>query len=262
MAMLDGKVAFVTGAASGIGKAAAVRFAREGAKVAVADTDDADGEKVVSEIRKAGGAALYVHCDVSNDPQVKQAVDQTVKQFGRLDIAFANAGINGVWAPLDELKPEEWDKTIAINLRGTFLTVHHAVPHLKRNGRAGGSILITSSVNGTRTFSNPGASAYSTSKAGQVAFMKMAALELGRHRIRVNAVCPGKIHTHIEESTTKRHTESLKMKVELPQGSPAVDGGEGDPDEVADTCLFLASDLSRHVSGVEIFVDGGASLLR
>jgi NAD(P)-dependent dehydrogenase (short-subunit alcohol dehydrogenase family) len=185
-----------------------------------------------------------------------------VKQFGRLDIVFANAGINGVWAPLDELKPEEWDKTLAINLKGTFLTVHYAVPHLKRNGRAGGSILITSSVNGTRTFSNPGASAYSTSKAGQVAFMKMAALELGRHRIRVNAICPGKIHTNIEESTTKRDTEKLKMKVELPEGSPAVDGGQGDPEEVADTCLFLASDLSRHVSGVEIFVDGGASLLR
>jgi NAD(P)-dependent dehydrogenase (short-subunit alcohol dehydrogenase family) len=193
---------------------------------------------------------------------VKRSVDQAAQRFGRLDVVFANAGINGVWAPLDELKPEEWDKTIAINLRGTFLTLHYAVPHLKRNGAAGGSILITSSVNGTRTFSSAGASAYSTSKAGQVAFMKMAALELGRHRIRVNAVCPGKIHTNIEESTTKRHTESLKIKVELPEGSPAVDGGQGDPTEVADTCLFLASDLSRHVSGVEIFVDGGASLLR
>jgi len=262
MGMLDGKAAFITGAASGIGKAAALRFAREGAKVAVADTDDSDGEKVATEIKKSGGAAFYVHCDVSDEKDVKQAIDQAVAQFGRLDIAFANAGVNGVWAPLDELTPEEWDKTIAINLRGTFLTVHYAVPHLKRNGSAGGSILITSSVNGTRTFSSAGASAYSTSKAGQVAFMKMAALELGRHCIRVNAVCPGKIHTHIEESTTKRHTEKLKMQVELPQGNPAIDGGQGDPDEVADTCLFLASDLSRHVSGVEIFVDGGASLLR
>ena len=117
-------------------------------------------------------------------------------------------------------------------------------------------------MNGTRTFSNPGASAYSTTKAGQVALMKMAALELGRHDIRVNAICPGKIHTNIEDSTTKRHTEQIGIKIELPQGSPAIDGGQGDPEEVADTCLFLASDLSRHVSGVEIFVDGGASLLR
>jgi NAD(P)-dependent dehydrogenase (short-subunit alcohol dehydrogenase family) len=255
-------VAFVTGAASGIGRAAAGRFAGEGAKVALADTDDSDGDKARAEIERKGGQALYVHCDVSDAAQVKRAIDQAARRFGRLDVVFANAGINGVWAPLDELKPEEWDKTIAINLRGTFLTVHYAVPHLKRNGAAGGSILITSSVNGTRTFSSAGASAYSTSKAGQVALMKMAALELGRHRIRVNAVCPGKIHANIEESTTKRHTESLKMKVELPEGSPAMDGGQGDPMEVADTCLFLASDLSRHVSGVEIFVDGGASLLR
>ena len=253
---LTNKVAMVTGAASGIGLEIARTFAQAGAKVAIADTDDGDGEKVRSEIERNGGAALYVHCDVSDAAEVKRAVDQAARHFGRLDVVFANAGINGVWAPLDELKPEEWDKTIAVNLRGTFLTVHYAVPHLKRNGAVGGSILITSSVNGTRTFSSAGASAYSTSKAGQVALMKMAALELGRHRIRVNAVCPGKIHTNIDESTRKRHTESLKMKVELPEGSPAVDGGQGDPMEVADTCLFLASDLGPHVSGVEIWKVG------
>ena len=262
MGLLNGKVAFITGAASGIGKAAALRFSKEGANVAIADTDDEDGNKVRAQIERAGGKATYVHCDVSDPRQVKDAVDETVRHFGRLDVVFANAGINGVWAPLDELKPEEWDKTLAVNLKGTFLTVRYAVPHLKRNGSKSGSILITSSVNGTRTFSTAGASAYSTSKAGQVAFMKMAALELGRHCIRVNAVCPGAIHTNIDQSTTKRDTEKLKMKVELPQGNPAIDGGQGDPDEVADTCLFLASDLSRHVSGVEIFVDGGASLLR
>ena len=260
--LLDGKVAFITGAASGIGRATALRFAEEGAKVAVVDTDDEEGERVRATIEKSGGRALYAHCDVSDAAQVKQAIDRTAKEFGRLDVVFANAGVNGVWAPLDELKPEEWDRTLAINLRGTFLTVHFAVPHLKRNGAAGGSILITSSVNGTRTFSTAGASAYSTSKAGQVAFMKMAALELGRHRIRVNAVCPGAIETNIEESTKKRNTEKLKLDVKLPHGSPAIDQGQGDAMEVADACLFLASPLSRHVSGVELFVDGGASLLR
>jgi NAD(P)-dependent dehydrogenase (short-subunit alcohol dehydrogenase family) len=260
MGMLNGKAAFITGAASGIGKAAAVRFAREGAKVAIADTDEADGRRVCEQIEKAGGKAIFVQCDVADSEQVRRAIERTVKELGRLDVVFANAGINGVWAPLDELKPEEWDKTLSINLKGTYLTLHHAVPHLKRGG--GGSIIITSSVNGTRTFSNPGASAYSTSKAGQVALMKMAALELGRHDIRVNAICPGAIDTNIEESTKKRGTEKIGIKFELPRGSPAIDQGQGEPEEVADTCLFLASDLSRHVSGVEIFVDGGASLLR
>jgi NAD(P)-dependent dehydrogenase (short-subunit alcohol dehydrogenase family) len=260
MGMLDGKAAFITGAASGIGRAAALRFAREGATVAVADTDEEDGTTVAREIGRAGGKAIFTACDVSDDGQVKGAIDRTVKELGRLDVVFANAGINGVWTPLDELKPEEWDKTLAINLKGTYLTLHHAIPHLKRFG--GGSILITSSVNGTRTFSNPGASAYSTSKAGQVALMKMAALELGRHRIRVNAICPGAIDTNINETTKKRNTEKIGIEIELPQGSPAIDGGKGEPEEVADACLFLASDLSRHVSGVELFVDGGASLLR
>ena len=260
MGLLDGRVAFVTGAASGIGKAAAERFASEGAKVCVADTDDRDGKRVADRIAKAGGEAFYAHCDVSKAGDVEKAIGDTVRRFGRLNVVFANAGINGVWAPIEELKPEEWDQTLAVNLRGTFLTLRYAIPHLKKAG--GGSILITSSVNGTRTFSTAGASAYSTSKAGQVALMKMAALELGRHDIRVNAVCPGKIHTNIEDSTKKRNTERIGIEVKLPKGNPAVDEGQGDPMEVADACLFLASELSRHVSGVELFVDGGASLLR
>ncbi len=260
MGMLDGKVALMTGAASGIGASTARRFAQEGARVILADMQDEAGQQVLSEIAGAGGQALYVHCDVSDADSVREAVEAGVREFGRLDIVFANAGVNGVWAPIDELQPEEWDQTLAINLRGTYLTVHFAVPHLKRAG--GGSIIVTSSVNGTRTFSSPGASAYSTSKAGQVALTKMIALELGRHGIRCNAVCPGLIHTDIEERTEHRGTEKLGIEVELPEGSPALNEGEGSPADVADTCLFLASDLSRHVSGVEIYVDGGASLLR
>lgn len=260
MGMLDNRVAFVTGAASGIGAATAKRFAKEGARVALADVMAEEAERVRSEIEAEGQQAIYVECDVSDPDAVKRAIDTTVEQFGKLDIVFANAGINGVWAPIEELQPDEWDRTLDINLKGTYLTVHFAVPHLKQNG--GGSIIITSSVNGTRTFSNPGASAYSASKAAQVAFMKMIALELGRHDIRCNAVCPGFIETNIQQRTEQRNVEKIGIEFELPEGSPAVDEGKGDPFEVADTCLFLASDLGRHVSGVEVYVDGGASLLR
>ncbi len=260
MGMVDGKVAFITGAASGIGAGTARRFAQEGAKVALADVMTEQGEALRAELEAAGHAAIYIDCDVSSPEAVKGAIDLTVERFGALNIVFANAGINGVWAPIEEVQPDEWDRTLAINLKGTYLTTHFAVPHLKRAG--GGSSIITSSVNGTRTFSSPGASAYSTSKAGQVAFMKMIALELGQHNIRCNAVCPGLIHTNIGQRTEQRNTARLGIEVELPHGNPAVDGGEGDVTEVADTCLFLASDLSRHVSGVEIYVDGGASLLR
>ena len=260
MGMLDGKVAFVTGGASGIGKGTALRFAQEGAKIALADMQAEEGEKARAEIAGLGAEAVFFALDVSDPKAVEAAIAQTVEKLGGLDIVFANAGINGVWAPLEELAPDEWDRTLAINLKGTFLTVKYAVPYLKRAG--GGSVIITSSVNGNRTFSNPGASAYSSSKAGQVAFMKMAALELGRHGIRVNAVCPGAIETNINERTEQRDTDSIGISVEMPKGSPALHEGQGEAVDVADTCLFLASDLSRHVSGVDIYVDGGASLLR
>jgi NAD(P)-dependent dehydrogenase (short-subunit alcohol dehydrogenase family) len=260
MGLLKDKVALVTGGSSGIGKAAAIRFAVEGAKIAIADVQNDQGEKVRAEIEDLGGDAHYLDCDVADHTSVEKAVNAAVRRFGTLNIVFANAGINGMWAPIEELTHEDWDNTLGTNLRGTFLTVRYAIPHLKNAG--GGSILITASVNGTRTFSNPGASAYSSSKAGQVAFMKMAALELGRHNIRVNAICPGAIHTHIGERTQQKDTDKIGIEVALPKGSPALNAGQGEPLDVADTCLFLASDLSRHVSGVEIFVDGGASLLR
>ncbi|HET8594258.1 MAG TPA: SDR family NAD(P)-dependent oxidoreductase [Intrasporangium sp.] len=260
MGMLDGKVAFITGGASGIGAGTARRFAQEGAAVVLADVQREDGERVRDAIRDEGGSADYVHCDVTDAESVRQAVDGAADRLGRLDIVCANAGINGVWAPIEELQPDEWRRTLDINLTGTYLTVHFAVPHVRRAG--GGSIIITSSVNGTRSFSKAGAAAYSSSKAGQVAFMKMMALELGRDGIRCNAICPGAIDTDIGERTEQRDTEQIGLEVELPQGNPAVHGGTGEPVDVADTCLFLASDLGRHVSGVAVFVDGGASLLR
>jgi NAD(P)-dependent dehydrogenase (short-subunit alcohol dehydrogenase family) len=260
MGMLDGKVAFITGGASGIGAGTARRFAQEGAAVVLADVQTEDGERVRDAIRNEGGTADYVECDVTDAESVRRGVDGAADRLGRLDVVCANAGINGVWAPIEELQPDEWRRTLDINLTGTYLTVHFAVPHLRRAG--GGSIIITSSVNGTRSFSKAGAAAYSSSKAGQVAFMKMMALELGRDGIRCNAICPGAIETDIDERTEQRDTEQIGLEVELPQGNPAVHGGLGEPVDVADTCLFLASDLGRHVSGVAVFVDGGASLLR
>ena len=261
MGLLNGKVALITGAASGIGKGTALRFAQEGAKLALCDVSAEQGEALATVINTTGGTATFIPCDVSDAAQVEAFVQKAAAQFGRIDIVFANAGINGVWAPVEEITPEEWDRTLNINLRGTFLAVKYAVPHLKANP-AGGSILITSSVNGNRTFSNPGASAYSSSKAAQVAFMKMMALELGRFNIRVNAVCPGAIHTNIGMNTEQRDTEQIGIHVELPDGSPALHQGQGEPTDVAGACVFLASDLSHHVSGVELYVDGGASLLR
>ncbi|MCU0301095.1 MAG: SDR family oxidoreductase [Candidatus Nanopelagicales bacterium] len=260
MGMVEGKVALVTGATSGIGRASARRLAEEGAAVVLVARNEEDGQAWQAELERAGHRARFVAGDVGEADDVARAVRVAVEHFGGLDIVVANAGINGVWAPVEELRPEEWDRTLRTNLRGTYLTVHHAVPHLRARG--GGSVIVMSSVNGTRTFSNPGTSAYASSKAAQVAFAKVVALELGRDGIRCNAVCPGRIDTSIEESTDPRDTERLGIEVELPKGSPAVDEGSGEADEVADVCVFLASDLSRHVSGVELFVDGGASLLR
>ena len=262
MGVLDGKVAFVTGGASGIGRAAAMRFAREGAKVGVADVpgQEAEAADVVAEVRRLGGTAAFLPCDVSRPSEVERAVGGTVAAFGRLDVVLANAGINGVWTPIEQLDPDEWDRTLDVNLKGTYLTVRSAIPHLRRAG--GGSVIVTSSVHGNRSFGKAGASAYSTSKAGQVAFMKMAALELARYGIRVNAVCPGAVHTDIGRRTQERNTAEVEIKVVLPDGKPGIDHGQGEPDEVADVCLFLAGPMSRHVSGVELYVDGGSSLLK
>ncbi|HZT44114.1 MAG TPA: SDR family NAD(P)-dependent oxidoreductase [Chthonomonadaceae bacterium] len=247
---LEGKVALITGAGSGIGKAAALLLAREEEEV----------QGTVAEIERAGGRALALPADVSQPEPMQRAIQKLGDTWDRIDIVFANAGINGVWAPLDELTPEEWDRTLDTNLKGTFLTVKYAVPYLKRQG---GSVIVTSSVNGTRIFSSTGATAYSCSKAGQVAFAKMVALELARHHIRVNVICPGSIETNIGENTEQRDLEKVRIPVEYPQGEQTLTGGKpGSPDDVAQLVLFLASDASRHITGTEIWIDAGASLLR
>ena len=257
MAMLDGKVALVTGAGSGIGRGTALRMAREGAKIGIADLEEGDTRRKIEEM---GGEAIFVACDVSKADQVKEAVEKTVGRFGGLDIVVANAGINGVWAPIDDLKPDEWDQTMAVNLRGTYLTLHLTVPYLKMNG---GSIIVVSSINGTRTFTTPGATAYAATKAGQVAMVQQLALELGKHGIRVNAVCPGAIETSISANTTTRHREETEVPVIWPEGEIPITGGKaGSSDDVAETILFLASERARHITGTPVWIDGGQGLLR
>lgn len=257
---LTDRVALITGAGSGIGKAAALLLAKEGALIAALGHTEDEVNKTVSEIERGGGQALAVVADVSQPDAMQRAVQQVIDRWNRLDIVFANAGINGVWAPLEELEPDEWDKTINTNLKGTFLTVKYAVPYLKKQG---GSVIVTSSVNGTRIFSNTGATAYSCTKAAQVAFTKMVALELAPDKVRVNVICPGAIETNISESTEQRDLDKVKLEVEIESGGQPLTGGEpGSADDVAQLVLFLASDASRHITGTEMWIDGAESLIR
>jgi NAD(P)-dependent dehydrogenase (short-subunit alcohol dehydrogenase family) len=257
---LENKVALITGGSSGIGKAAAQLFAQAGARVAVLGRTKAEVDRTVAEIQAAGGQALAVLADVANVEQMQAAVQQAVDQWATIDIVFANAGINGVWASLEDLTPEEWDTTLDINLKGTFLTVKYALPYLKKQG---GSVIINASVNGTRIFSNTGATAYSCSKAAQVAFAKMTAVELGRYRIRVNVICPGWIRTEIGDNTYPRNLQAIRHPVQYPEGKIPLTGGQaGTSEQVAQLCLFLASDLSSHITGTEIWIDGAESLIQ
>jgi len=257
---LQGKVALVTGGSSGIGEATAKLFIAEGARIgAVARTVD-ELQRAVDGMTKNGGEAIALPADISQPDQIREAIERLIAEWGRLDIVFANAGINGVWAPIDELSPEEWRRTININLNGTFYTLKYAVPHLKKQG---GSIIVTSSVNGTRKFSNTGASAYATSKAGQVALTKMLALELAEHDIRVNVICPGAIRTSIDERTERQDLEDAGWPVKYPEGHiPLRDGKPGTPEQVADLVLFLASEASDHITGTPVWIDGAETLLQ
>jgi NAD(P)-dependent dehydrogenase (short-subunit alcohol dehydrogenase family) len=255
---LRDRVCLVTGAGSGIGKRTAILMAREGARVAVLSRTTEEVAETVAEIHAAGGDAIGVGADISVPDEIRRGIDEVVDRYDRLDVVFANAGVNGVWAPIEELEPDEWKDTISVNLTGTFLTLKYAVPHLKERG---GSIVVTSSVNGTRVFSNSGATAYASTKAAQVALAKMLALELAEHRIRVNVICPGAIDTDIEENTEQRGTDEIGVPVEFPRGWHPLRGEPGTSDQVARLVLFLASDESDHITGTEMWIDGGESLI-
>ncbi|WP_338610479.1 SDR family NAD(P)-dependent oxidoreductase [Pelagibacterium nitratireducens] len=256
---LTGKIALVTGGGSGLGKASALKLAAEGADIALLSRTMEEVDAVALEINRLGRKALPLYADISDVADMQAAFDQITETFGRLDFVFANAGINGTWAPIEDLTVDDWDRTINVNLRGTFLTLHHAVPLMKARG---GSIVITSSINGTRTFTTAGASAYSTTKAGQLALAQMAALELAKHRIRVNAICPGAIESQIDENTELRNVEKAAEPAHYPDGDiPLTDGAPGKAEDVADLVCFLASDASRHITGTPIWIDGAQSLL-
>jgi NAD(P)-dependent dehydrogenase (short-subunit alcohol dehydrogenase family) len=212
VAEFAGKVALVTGAGSGIGAATARRLAAQGAVVGVLDLLPDRVAAICAEI----GTAVPLVADVSDAETMKAAIAALMARAGHLDMIVANAGINGTWAPIDDLTPEEWDRTIRVNLRGTYLTLHFGVPHLKAAG--GGAIVIVSSINGTSIASTAGATAYSAAKAGQAAMADQLALELGRHRIRVNAVCPGHTATGIVENTQRRNTDVARHPVVFPDG--------------------------------------------
>lgn len=257
---LRSKVALVTGAGSGIGRAAALKLAEAGAIVGVLGHTRSELEKTAAEIEAIGGTAVLLEADVADEVSMRNSISTLIEASGRLDIVIANAGINGVWAPIDDLKPEEWDQTIRVNLRGTYLTLNASVPHLKQHG---GSVVVVSSINGNRTFSTPGATAYAATKAAQVAIVQQLALELGRHGIRVNAVCPGAIETSINDNTKVRGKDETAVPVEYPAGDIPITGGKsGESEDVASVILFLASDQSRHVTGTPVYVDGGQGLLR
>jgi NAD(P)-dependent dehydrogenase (short-subunit alcohol dehydrogenase family) len=257
---LHGKIALVTGAGSGIGRATAKVLAHTGAKVAVLGHSIDELNTVHQEIQTGGGDSLVILGDVTEPAAMESAVARIQETWGGLDIVVANAGINGLWAPLEEITPDEWDRTIGVNLRGTYLTVRSALPLLKKQG---GAIVVVSSVNGTRMFSNSGASAYATSKAGQVAFARMMALELAPSRVRINTVCPGAIQTRIGDNTRREHLDTIGMPVKFPEGEvPLTHGEPGTAGQVAELIWFLVSDGASHITGTEVFIDGAQSLLQ
>ena len=249
---LEGKRAIVSGAASGIGRASARLFAREGARVLALDLEEAGLANTVDEITKEGGTALARRADVGNEDEVRAAVETCVRELGGLEVLYANAGISGRGVPFQELTIEDWNEILRVNLIGVFLSVKHAAAVMTRNG--GGSIVCTASVAGLR--SAAGSTAYSASKAGVISLVQTVANQLAGTGVRINAICPGLIETGmtqpIFEMARQRGTDH-----KIGQLNPTRRAGQ--PEEIAQAALFLASDASSYVNGQAIAVDGGLS---
>jgi len=246
-----GKVAFVTGAASGIGRATALAFASAGAAVVVADVSDEGNQETARLIENQGGRVLAVPCDVTRSEDVEDALRRTVGAFGRLDIAFNNAGVEQPVGPAAEVTEEQWDRIVDINLRGVFLCMRHEIPLMLESG--GGAIVNTSSGAGVTAVK--GQAAYTAAKHGVVGLTKAAALDYAQANIRVNAVCPGIIDTAMMERFTGDTAEGRQRVI----GQEPV-GRMGTPEEIAAAVLWLCSDTAAFVVGHALVIDGGQTV--
>jgi len=249
MGRLDNKVAVITGAASGIGLATAVRFAGEGAAVVIGDLNREGGEATVRQCKENGGRAVFQLCNVQTESDIKALIDRAVSEFGKLDIIFNNAGLGGAVGTIEETTVENWDKTQAILLRAVFIGMKYAVPEMKKSG--GGSIISTASVAGLRGGAGP--HSYSAAKAAVINLTRSVALEVGEHKIRVNCICPGGINTPLLSNRIPGGQPTTEMFLSQIQAIKRA----GHPDDIANMALFLASDDSEWVTGTAMVVDGG-----
>src|SRR5215510_2249463 len=253
MGRLEGKVAVITGAASGIGRGSALRLANEGAAVVAVDLNSQGGEAVIGEIASAGGRAVFQHTDVSSEPEIRSAVERAVKEYGRLDILFNNAGLVGAVGPIEAVSAANWDRTIAVLLRSVFLGIKYAVEPMRKAG--GGSIISTSSV--ASFLPSAYGAAYAAAKGGVISLTRAAALQLGPDHIRVNCICPGAINTPIWGSLPAlSDPAAVAQLLDHVQTIPRV----GRPEDIASMVLYLASDESEWVTGQAMIVDGGLTV--
>ena len=251
MGEMDGKVAVVTGGASGIGEATVRLFIEEGAKVVIADMQQERGEALANEL---GNVATFVQVEVRQEEQVKSAIDTAIEDWGRLDCIFNNAGFGGVLGPVEDIPVEEFDMSFDVLVRGVFLGMKHAIPFMKKQGS--GSIINTGSI--AAVTAGRGPLIYSVCKAAVVQLSKVTAMSLGANSIRVNAICPGYIATPLSTNTVGRPDEKIEERIqgmEYQQPIPRV----GRPEDIANMALYLASDRSSFITGQAIVVDGGAA---